>query len=83
MGHYFNPCPDCGERYGNCGGMPELDRKIKIYDNNNNIAHSKIKAICHRCEWETKLHDNVGGCAEEWNSTVIYNSEVVQNLKEV
>lgn len=72
MQHYFNACPDCGEEYGKIGNMPELDRYEKFY-NGNDIIKSSIKAICNRCEWETKLHDNVKECADEWNSTVIYD----------
>ena len=68
---YFNPCPDCGEHYGKYGQMPEFDRHTKVYDGND-IVLSEIRAICRRCDWETKSHSNVKECADEWNSTVFY-----------
>lgn len=72
MRHYFNECPDCGEYYSKIGNVPELNRCQKIYDNSGGIVLSYIKAICHRCGWETQPHDNVGQCAEEWNNTDLY-----------
>lgn len=71
MKHYFDECPDCGEEYSKIGNMPELNRCQKIYSNNGDIVRSYIKAICHRCGWETKLHNNVGECVREWNSTYL------------
>lgn len=79
MQHYFDPCPDCGEYYGKVGNMPELDRHTKIYSGDS-VVKSRVRAVCNRCGWETKSHDNVGECAKEWNSTVIYTEDSVDNL---
>lgn len=81
MAHYFNSCPDCGEHYSKYGQMPELDRHTKIYSGND-IVKSSIKAICNRCGWETKSHDNVGQCAEEWNSTKLYEEQAAKVCKD-
>lgn len=79
MQHYFNACPDCGEEYGKVGNMPELDRNEKLYYNDYYIVKSGVRAICNRCGWETKSHDNVGECAEEWNNTKLYENDVEED----
>lgn len=79
MRHYFNECPDCGEYYSKIGNVPELNRCQKIYDNSGGIVLSYIKAICHRCGWETQPHDNVGQCAEEWNNAKLYEEDVEED----
>lgn len=74
MQHYFDSCPDCGEYYGKVGNMPELDRHTKIYSGDS-VVKSRVRAICNRCGWETKSHDNVGECAKEWNNTNLYDGQ--------
>lgn len=65
----FNRCPDCGEQYGSYG-MPRFERHSRVYSEDS-IVTSRVRAVCDKCEWETKSHDNVKECAEEWNNTVI------------
>lgn len=63
----FKPCPDCGDR---CN-KPMMYRKV-YRDSNDDMVSSVVRAVCPMCNWETKGHRNVKECADEWNSTVIY-----------
>lgn len=60
----FNPCPDCGDK----------DTYVTFYrvtdENPKRTTH--VQARCCTCDWTTGWHNNVKECADEWNSTVIY-----------
>lgn len=71
----FHQCPDCGEQYGGGYGMPTLDRHTKVYSGDD-IVTSKVRAVCNRCGWETKSHDNVRECIVDWNSADINAKDI-------
>lgn len=73
----FKACPDCGEPYGSYG-QPTFERHTKIYSGDN-IITSRVRAICDKCGWETKSHDNISQCAEEWNSTKLCQEDVEED----
>lgn len=61
----FNACPDCGmERY------PKFERTF-FNDGLGEDVATKIRTICENCEWRTKYHNSVKGCADEWNSAEV------------